>query len=148
MQIWSDLERNGAIVFLKKFRDRELVGQVTKYSFTGVFLTFFYSVLYSVLVYTNDKPMVAHFIAYAISIVVGFLVNRYWSFRGYGRQKTMWVSGLRFSAVSLVGLSLNTFFVWLLTGPIFNGPNWWPLIPVVLVTPFATFSVNRKWVFS
>ena len=34
-----------------------------------------------------------------------------------------------------------------LTGPM-HGPTWWPLIPAIFVTPFATFALNRQWVFS
>lgn len=92
--------------------------------------------------------MIAHFIAYAISVVVGFFINRHWTFRGFGGEKTMLASGLQFGAVSLLGFSLNTVFVWVLTGPVFNGPSWWPLVPIMVVTPFVTFAFNRKWSFS
>ena len=33
------------------------------------------------------------------------------------------------------------------TAGYFHPPNWAPLIPVVLVTPIATFALNRQWVF-
>jgi hypothetical protein len=28
------------------------------------------------------------------------------------------------------------------------GPWWWPLIPILFVTPLVTFSLNRLWVFA
>jgi len=33
-----------------------------------------------------------------------------------------------------------------LTG-LLHQPAWVPLVPVVLVTPIATFALNRQWVF-
>lgn len=104
--------------------------------------------MYAGLLQTKSTPMVAHVIAYGISVVVGFFLNRYWSFRGHGGDNAVLASGLRFGAVSLLGFVLNGFFVWLLTGPIINGQNWWPLVPMVLVTPPITFFFNRKWSFA
>jgi hypothetical protein len=28
-----------------------------------------------------------------------------------------------------------------------NGAWWWPLIPILFVTPLITFALNRLWVF-
>ena len=128
--------------------DTAVIGQFTKYSFTGVFLTMLYAVLYAILTHADNNPMISHLIAYAISVVIGFFLNRYWSFRGHGGDQAMLASGMRFGAVSLLGFVLNSFFVWLLTGPIFNGPSWWPLLPIMFVTPIVTFFFNRKWAFS
>jgi len=33
------------------------------------------------------------------------------------------------------------------TGPL-GGPPWWAVIPMVFVTPLATFYLNRQWVFA
>jgi putative flippase GtrA len=128
--------------------DITAIRQFIKYSFAGVFNTAFYAILYFAMTQINTHPMIAHFIAYAISVVVGFFINRHWTFRGFGGEKTILASGLQFGAVSLLGFSLNTVFVWLLTGPVFNGPSWWPLVPIMFVTPFVTFAFNRKWSFS
>ena len=95
----------------------------------------------------KSSPLVAHIIAYAISIVVGFFLNRYWSFRGHGGKHTKVTSGFRFAVVSLLGFAINSFFVWFITGPVIDGPDWWPLIPIIVVTPIVTFSFNRKWAF-
>ncbi len=55
----------------------------------------------------------------------------------------------RFFIVSLVSLALNAMFVFILTDQrMLAGPWWWPLIPILFVTPLATFSLNRLWVFA
>ena len=28
-----------------------------------------------------------------------------------------------------------------------GGPAWWPLVPMLLVTPLVSFALNRAWVF-
>jgi hypothetical protein len=28
-----------------------------------------------------------------------------------------------------------------------GGPTWWPVIPIVFVSPILTFTLNRRWVF-
>ena len=53
----------------------------------------------------------------------------------------------RFFLVSLVSFGLNSLFVWILTGPLLDGPEWWPVVPMLFVTPFVTFALNRRWVF-
>ena len=46
-------------------------------------------------------------------------------------------------------LGLNALFVFILTAPnMLAGPWWWPLIPILFVTPLVTFSLNRLWVFA
>ena len=54
---------------------------------------------------------------------------------------------LKFFVVQALGLALNLAFTWILTGPLLHGPAWVPLVPCVLVTPFATFALNRQLVF-
>ena len=54
---------------------------------------------------------------------------------------------VKFVAVQFSGFLLNEAFTWVLTGPM-HGPTWWPLIPAIFVTPFATYLLNRQWVFS
>ena len=44
------------------------------------------------------------------------------------------------------GFLSNQFFVWLLVKQM-GGPTWWPVIPIIFVTPLLTFTLNRRWVF-
>jgi putative flippase GtrA len=49
--------------------------------------------------------------------------------------------------VNTLGFLLNQLFVWLLVHQL-GGPTWWPVIPIIFVTPLVTFSLNRRWVFA
>ena len=81
-----------------------------------------------------------------VAVVSGYLLHSRWSFRGHGAGvgETSW----KFLAVSLFSYGANTFWVWLLTDDaVWAGPWWWPLLPILFVTPLATFLLNRLWVF-
>lgn len=133
---------------MKNWRNIAVFNQFAKYSLSGVFLTLFYAALYTIFTRSERSPLVAHVVAYAISIALGFFLNRYWSFRGHGGQNSTVTSSFRFTVVSLLGFAINSFFVWFITGPVINGPDWWPLLPIIFITPIVTFSFNRKWTFS
>ncbi|MGJ3628424.1 GtrA family protein [Sphingomonas sp. MMS24-JH45] len=68
-------------------------------------------------------------------------------FRDHGTRDNLARTGGRFFLVSLVSFGMNTAFVGVLTGPM-GGPTWWPLVPIVFVTPLVTFALNRLWVFA
>lgn len=122
--------------------------QFVRFGFGGLFVTAFYSALYLGLVSTGMEVMASHFAAYGISMVVGFLTHRFWTFREIGPRTKYASSGAKFAVVTLVGFSLNTMFVWLIAGPWLGLAPWVPLIPVFCVTPIVTFILNRYWTFS
>jgi putative flippase GtrA len=53
---------------------------------------------------------------------------------------------IRYVVVSLSGLMVNEFFILLLVKWA-HGAVWWPVVPMVLVTPWLLFALNRFWVF-
>ena len=63
------------------------------------------------------------------------------SFKGHGSRDNPARRTGRFFIVSLVSLGLNSLFVWVLTG-LLDGPTWWPLIPMLFVTPAVTFAMQ------
>jgi putative flippase GtrA len=67
-----------------------------------------------------------------------------WSFKGQGERTAG--TAVRFVAVSLLSLALNSLWVALITGPLGLGPAW-PILPMLFVTPAVTFLLNRHWVF-
>ena len=93
-------------------------------------------------------PMAGNVLGYLAAMLSGYLLHSRWSFRGHGERGNLAKTGGRFFAVSLVSFVLNSGFVWVLTGPWVHGPTWWPLIPIIFVTPLITFALNRLWVFS
>ena len=136
-----------AAVRLAEWRRSEAAGQLVRFAVAGGLTTALYTAVYSPLAgfgWTSEQ--VANFAGYVVAVISGYLLHSRWSFRGHGGrvQRTSW----RFVVVSLVSYGANTFWVWLLTDDaMLAGPWWWPLLPVLFVTPIATFALNRFWVF-
>ena len=112
-----------------------LVGQLVRFGLVGGFVTAL-----------GVAPLLANLIGYAIAVVFGYVLHSRVSFRGHGSRDNPGRRTFRFLIVSLVSLGLNSLFVGILTGPL-HGPTWWPVIPILFVTPLVTFTLNRQWVF-
>ena len=124
-----------------------LFGQVVRYTITGGLVTALAAAFYWVLAtFLAVAPLLANFVAYLVAVASGYVMHSRWSFKGHGRRDDITRTTGRFFIVSLVSLGLNSLWVWLLTG-LLAGPTWWPVIPMLTVTPAVTFLLNRHWVF-
>lgn len=124
-----------------------MFGQLVRYAITGGAITALGAGAYAALaMMTPMDPLVAVFVAYVVCVIIGYVLHSRWSFRGHGTRDNPARTTSRFFIVSLVSYALNTFFTWGLTKAL-HGPDWWPIIPMLFVTPFATFALNRQWVF-
>jgi putative flippase GtrA len=127
-----------------------LLGQLIRFGMVGGFVTGLYAVVYSPLAkFGIVTPQIANLAGYFVAMVTGYILHSRWSFRDHGKRDNAARTTSRFFIVSLVSLGLNAMFVFILTDPhLLAGPWWWPLIPILFVTPLATFSLNRLWVFA
>ena len=136
----------------------ETIGQLVRFAIVGFALAALYSGIYEYLVTGGTfsganagrhamPPLLAVVVAFLVSVSIGFVLHSRWSFRGHGRREDNRLK-VKFLLVQLSGFLLNEIFTWVLTGPLVHGPTWWPLIPAIFVTPFATFALNRTLVFS
>jgi putative flippase GtrA len=133
---------------IRALRDNEVLGQLVRFGIAGGITTALYTIVYSPLAaHRITSEQVANLIGYLVAMASGYVIHSRWSFRGHGadaRQTT-----IRFFLVSLVSYALNSLWVWVLTGDaMLAGPWWWPLIPVLFVTPLIIFALNRLWVFA
>jgi putative flippase GtrA len=126
---------------------RTLFGQLVRFGLVGAFSTLVYAAVYWPLATYVIHPMAAVFVAFAVAVSVGYPLHSRWSFRGHGKDEAAAETQTRFVIIQSVGLALNAAFTWVLTGPLLDGPTWWPLVPAVLVVPPVTFALNRWWVF-
>jgi putative flippase GtrA len=128
---------------------KSLFGQVVRFGLVGGFVTGLYALVYSPLASMElTSPQIANLAGYVVAMVTGYVLHSRWSFRGHGTRDNAARTTSRFFIVSLVSLALNAFFVFLLTdSAMLDGPWWWPLIPILFVTPLVTFTLNRQWVF-
>ena len=128
-------------------RHEALLGQVIRFGATGVLLTLLVAGGYWLIAALTDiHEMVALTLSYLLFTPLGYLLHSRWSFRGHGARDNTAVRGIRFLTVNTTGFLLNQLFVWYFVRYL-GGPIWWSVIPIVLVTPLVTFSLQRHWVF-
>ena len=129
-------------------RHSEVIGQLVRFALTGGLLTVLVAAGYWVVAeLLGVEPLLSMTINYLVFTGLGYLLHSRWSFRGHGSRDNAKARTVRFFTVNTIGFLLNQFFVWLLVKQM-GGPTWWPVIPVLFVTPFVTFALNRKWVFA
>ncbi len=123
------------------------MGQFIRFIVAGSLVTVIYTLVYSPLAaFRLTSEQVANFLGYLAAMTSGYVLHSRWSFRGHGQSKGQTTT--RFFAVSLVSYVLNSLWVFVLTDDAtLAGPWWWPLVPVLFVTPLVTFALNRYWVF-
>lgn len=124
----------------------ETFGQLVRFAIVGFSLAALYSAIYWYLATFVMPPMLAVVVAFMVSVSIGFVLHSRWSFRGHGQREDHALK-IKFLLVQVSGFVLNEIFTWVLTGPLFHGPTWWPLLPAIFVTPLATFILNRQLVF-
>ncbi|HYZ49008.1 MAG TPA: GtrA family protein [Sphingomonas sp.] len=91
-------------------------------------------------------PNLSIALAWLIGVLVGYFAHGWISFAGHGARDDHARMSFRFVMVNLFGFAMNSFFVWLFVKAL-GGPTWWPIIPNIVVTPFATFLMHRYWTF-
>ena len=132
----GELQRNGVL------------GQLVRFGIAGVISTVIYSAVYLPLawwVFPNLAVAAVPF-AFAVAVTCGFFLHSAWSFKGHGSRDNSGRQHFKFLIVQGFGLLLNALFTWILAD-LLHYPDWVPLIPIVTITPLATFALNRQWVF-
>ena len=128
-------------------RYHQLIKQLLRFGVTGGLLTLFSASTYWVFVSIVDvSPLIANTIAFLAAVGLGYMLHSRISFRDTAGGASA-MQGGRFFVTAGVSFSLNTFFVWMLTG-VLRGPEWWPMVTMVFVTPLISFIIYRKWVFA
>jgi len=118
---------------------------LVRFAIVGFSLAAVYSAIYWYLATYVMTPVLAVVAAFLVAVSLGFVLHSRWSFRGHGKSEDRRMK-IKFLLVQSSGFLLNELFTWVLTGPM-HGPTWWPLVPAILVTPLATYLLNRQWVF-
>ena len=128
--------------------NRELVEQMVRFGLTGVLLTLLVAGGYWIAAdLFGVEPMLSMTLNYLVFTCLGYVLHSRFSFRGHGARDNPRARTVRFFVVNTTGFLANQFFIWLLVKQM-GGPVWWSVIPIVLVTPLLTFSLNRRWVFA
>jgi len=121
--------------------------QLIRYGIVGALITIGGQAIYYGLAETRTtSPLVAIAIAWIVGVVVGYFAHGWISFAGHGARDDHAATGTRFVVVNIIGYVLNSFWVWLLVERL-GGPNWWPIVPNIALTPLMTFWLHRYWTF-
>ncbi len=127
--------------------NRAMIGQVIRFGLTGLLLTALVAASYwAVAEYLQVDPNISMTMVYLVFTGLGYVLHSRFSFAGHGERDRIHVRTARFFAVNTLGFLSNQFFVWLLVKYL-GGATWWPVIPIIAVTPLLTFTLNRRWVF-
>lgn len=133
---------------IDEFRRSGVLGQVIRFGIAGGISTVIYSAVYLPLAWWVFPTLAVAAVpfAFAVAVTCGFFLHSFWSFKGHGSRDNSGRQHIKFLIVQGFGLVLNAIFTWILAD-LLHYPDWVPLIPVVTVTPIATFALNRQWVF-
>jgi putative flippase GtrA len=127
---------------------RAMAMQAARYAFAGIIITLLVAASYwAIAELLHVDPMVSLTIVFVCFTLVSYVTHGAFTFRGHGARDRHHVRVSRFFLVNIIGFAINQFFVWLLVKHL-GGPTWWPMVPMVFVTPLLTFVLNRKWVYS
>ena len=126
---------------------RQIFWQIIRFGIVGLALTLCVAAAYwAVADMLHVDPMISMTLVYLAFTGIGFILHSRVSFRGHGQRDRVHVRSIRFLMTNGLGFISNQFFVWLLVKQL-GGPTWWPVIPIIFVTPILTFTLNRRWVF-
>jgi putative flippase GtrA len=126
----------------------EIFSQLVRFALTGGLLTILVAGGYwLVATLLHVEPMLSLTLNFVVFTGLGYLLHSRFSFRGHGSRDNATARTARFFTVNVIGFLANQFFVWLLVKQL-GGPTWWPVLPILFVTPLLTFALNRRWVFA
>ncbi|OYY71672.1 MAG: polysaccharide synthesis protein GtrA [Sphingomonas sp. 28-63-12] len=126
-----------------------MVDQLVRFAIAGGLSTVIYSAVYLPLtayIFRAAQAVYAVPFAFAVAVTAGYFLHSRWSFKGHGTRQPGGRQQTKFVIVQGIGLALNAGFTWGVTA-LLGLPAWVALIPVVTITPIATFALNRQWVF-
>jgi putative flippase GtrA len=113
----------------------------------GIGITAASAVSYWVLArFAGIDPNLSLLLVFAVFTLVGFAAHGRVTFGGHARTGSGGARLVRYTTVSLAGFMVNEFFIYALV-KLAGGAVWWPVVPMVLVTPWLLFAFNRYWVF-
>ncbi|MBB5684124.1 GtrA family protein [Sphingobium boeckii] len=126
---------------------RQTLGQLLRYGLAGGAITLLGAVTYWLFVAPlGMSPRMAVTLSFLLCLACGFGVHSGYSFRDHGDRDNMRQRMMMFVAVNLVAFAMNWLWVFALVEH-WAQPDWAPMIPMIFVTPLASFVMHRRWTF-
>ena len=127
---------------------KTLTGQILAYAVGGGMITLLHSVSYWMIAVPGGvEPYIANSLAAVIAGMTGYILHSRWTFGHTHDGEDSLRSTGRYLLVSLLCYLLNSFWVWLCVHRLGLGVTL-SIVPMVLVTPWLGFALNRFWTFA
>ncbi|HEX4737596.1 MAG TPA: GtrA family protein [Allosphingosinicella sp.] len=131
---------------LRPLLERPGFWQLVRFGIGGLGVTLVSTLVYSAFAGgLHVHPLLANLCSYGVGVVASYAVHSRWSFRAGGTDEEGAMM-LRFLVASGFAFALNNFWVWLLTLEL-HLSVYAPVPAMMMVTPLASFVLNRWWVF-
>ena len=119
---------------------------ITRFLSVGLIATAIHALVYLVITTSfTINPQFANVSGYVCAFLFSYYYQMNWTF-SERQKKSGGVSFFRFLATSLMGLSLNAFFVFVVTDLLIL-PAPYAIVGIVFITPPLTFVLLNLWVF-
>ena len=122
-----------------------LARSIVTFGIIGVLATATHVAVFAALVEAGRvAPVLASVPAFLAALLLSYFANHHWTFGARGAHATHMP---RFTAVSILGLCLNTA----ITYGVVDVLGWWygiALAAVILIVPAFTFLLNRRWTYA
>lgn len=119
--------------------------QYLRFGLVGIVITLLSAAAYWALAArAGIQPNVALLLVFAVASVIGYFLHARFSFEVETAATGKNIG--QFLLVNGCSLGLNQVWIWLLVDRL-GAPVWAPVVPMVLVTPVATFLMLRHWVY-
>jgi putative flippase GtrA len=121
-----------------------VVRRFARFAVVGVIATATHTAVFALaLEALAIEPVVANALAFTVAVLVGYALNRRWTFAAHGGEDArLW----RYVAGALAGLGVNSLIMY---GAVHRA-HWSPYVGLalaLLVVPPLTFALNQFWVF-
>lgn len=127
---------------------RALLLQAMRYAIAGGLITLAFAACYWVVatLFHVDANL-ALALVFVVFSGISYVTHGKYSFEDHGARDNQHVRVVKFFVINLLGFALNQLFVWFFVKHL-GGPTWWPIPPIVALTPLVTFSLHRRWVYA
>lgn len=121
-----------------------LLHRFGRFAVVGAIATATHAIVFSAAIeIASIEPVLATVLAFVIAMLVGYLLNRHWTFAvrdAPARRLT------RYAFAALAGLALNVAIMYSVVHLLHASP-YLGLVAAIIIVPPVTFSLNQLWVF-
>lgn len=129
---------------------KAFIGQIVRFGLVGIGVTFVHVSAFTLLVMQGlASPQQANFVAFLGASIVSFYCHFIWTFQcsqAIQKCEKAWMFG-RFLVVALIGLGLNSFWVYFVTA-VLAVHYYYANILFIFITPLVLFVLNKLLVFN